>query len=212
MRLGDVAGTAHHGRDAGVLEQPGLGAEADRPGPVGAGQRLDQLRQLGIFVDRQARDPGQRLPVEPGGLGHRPHLGQNGFLGVVQDFPVQRLGVVTGQVFGIRIACVEASLQDRAFQLIEGLFVRGAGVPPVQGSGPDGSKLSSVAPAVLAPQEVEPDQSPLGPSEVSQLLAGYDTRNFLTVRHVIRAPSLSPQDIPAGDCGPDAGVLLRLCA
>lgn len=124
----------------------------------------------------------------------------------------RRFGVVTAPVFNIRVACVEALLQDRAFQLIEGFFVRGAGAPLVQGSGPDGSKLSSVAPAVLTPQEVNPDQGPLGPSEVSQLLAGYETRNFLTVRHVIRAPSLSPQDIPAGDCGPDAGVLQRLCA
>jgi len=119
---------------------------------------------------------------------------------------------VTAPVSNIRVGRVEASLQDRAFQLLESLFVRGAGVPPVQNSGPDGSKLSSVAPAVSAPQEVDPEQSPLGPSEVSQLLAGYEARNFLAVRHVIRALSLSSQDIPAGDCGPDAGVLLRLCA
>ena len=48
---------------------------------------------------------------------------------------------MTAPVFNIRIGCAEASLQDRAFQPLEGLSVRGAGVPPVLGSGPDGSKL-----------------------------------------------------------------------
>ncbi len=119
----------------------------------------------------------------------------------------RRFGVVTAPVFNIRIGCAEASLQDRAFQLLEGLFVRGAGVPPVQGSGADGSKLSSVAPAVPAPQEVDPDQSPLGPSEVSQLLAGYEACYFLTARHVTMARYLWLPGIPAVDCGPDVGVL-----
>ncbi len=118
-------------------------------------------------------------------------------------------GVVSAPVFNIRIGCAEASLQDRAFQLLEGLSVRGAGVPPVLGSGAEGSKLSGVAPAVPAHQEVDPDQDSLGPSGVSQLLAGYETRNFFAAQHLIRALSLSPQDIRAGDCGPDVEVLLR---
>ena len=116
---------------------------------------------------------------------------------------------MTAPVFNIRIECAEASLQDRAFQLLEGLSVRGAGVPPVLCSGPDGSKLSDVAPAVPAHQEVDPDPSPLGTSGVSQLLAGYEARNFFAAQHLIRALSLSPQDIRAGDCGPDVEVLLR---
>ncbi len=80
---------------------------------------------------------------------------------------------MTAPVFNIRIGCAEASLEDRALQALKGLSVRGAGVPPVLGSGPDGSKLSGVAPAVPAHQEVHPDQSPLVPSDVGQLLAGY---------------------------------------
>ncbi len=115
---------------------------------------------------------------------------------------------MTAPVFNIRIGCAEASLQDRSFQLLEGLSVRGAGVPPVLGSGPDGSKLSRVAPAVPAHQEVDPDQSPLGPSGVGQLLAGYEARNFFTARHATMARSLSPPGIPAGGCGPDGEVLL----
>ncbi len=79
---------------------------------------------------------------------------------------------MSAPVFNIRIGGAEASLQDRAFQPLEGLSVRGAGVPPVVGSGADGSKLSGVAPAVPAHQEVDPDRSPLGTSGVNQLLAG----------------------------------------
>ena len=124
----------------------------------------------------------------------------------------RRLGVVTAPVFNIHIGCAEASLQDRAFQPLEGMSVRGAGVPSVAGSGPDGSKLSGVAPTVPAHQEVDPDQSPLGPSEVNQLLAGYEARNFFTARHVIMARYLWLPGIPAGDCGPDAEVLLGWCA
>ena len=119
----------------------------------------------------------------------------------------RRFGVAAVRIFGIHIRRVEASLQDRAFQLIEGLSVRGVGAPPVLGSGPDGSKLSSVAPAVSAPQEVDPDQSPLGPSEVNQLLAGYEARNFFTARHATMARSLWLPGIRAGDCGPDVEVL-----
>ena len=114
---------------------------------------------------------------------------------------------MTAPVFNIRIGCAEASLEDRALQALKGLSVRGAGVPPVLGSGPDGSKLSGVAPAVPAHQEVHPDQSPLVPSDVGQLLAGYEACNFFTVRHVTMARYLSPQDIPAGDCGPDVEIL-----
>ena len=119
---------------------------------------------------------------------------------------------MTAPVFNIHIGCAEASLQDRAFQPLEGMSVRGAGVPSVAGSGPDGSKLSGVAPTVPAHQEVDPDQSPLGPSEVNQLLAGYEARNFFTARHVIMARYLWLPGIPAGDCGPDAEVLLGWCA
>lgn len=115
---------------------------------------------------------------------------------------------MTAPVFNIRIGRAEASLQDRPFQLLEGLSVRGAGAPPVLGSGPDGSKLSGVAPAVAAHQEVNPDQSLLGPSCVGQFLAGYEARNFFTVRHVTMARYLWLPGIRAGDCGPDAEVLL----
>ncbi len=68
---------------------------------------------------------------------------------------------MTATVFSIHIRCVEASLQDRAFQPLEGLEVGGAEAPPLQGGGADGSKLSGVAPAVPAHQEVEPDKNPL---------------------------------------------------
>ncbi len=119
---------------------------------------------------------------------------------------------MTAPVFNIRIGCAEASLQDRAFQPLKGLSVRGVGVPPVLGSGPDGSKLRRVAPAVPAHQEVDPDQSPLGLSGVGQLLAGYEARNFFTARHVTMVRSLWLPGIPAGDCGPDVGGLLGWCA
>ena len=81
-------------------------------------------------------------------------------------------------------------------------------VCPVLGSGADGSKLSGVAPAVPAHQEVDPDQSPLGPSGVDQLLAGYEARNFFTARHETMALYLWFPGIRAGDCGPDAEGLL----
>ncbi len=68
-------------------------------------------------------------------------------------------GVATPPVFSIHIRCVEASLEDRAFQPLEGLCV-GAGAPAVPRSRPYGSKLSGVAPTAVAPQEVEPDKSP----------------------------------------------------
>ncbi len=121
----------------------------------------------------------------------------------------RRFGVVTAPVFNICIGRAEASLQDRPFQLLEGLSVRGAGAPPVLDSAPDGSKLTGVAPAVAAHQEVDPDQSPLGPSGVGQLLAGYEARNFFTARHVTMARYLWLPGIRAGDCGPDVEVLLR---
>ncbi len=111
-------------------------------------------------------------------------------------------------IFNIRIGCAKASLQDRAFKLLEGCSVRHAVAPPVPRCRPDGSKLSRVAPAVPAHQEVDPDQSTFGPPGVGQLLAGYESRDFLTARHVTMARYLSPPGIRAGDCGPDAEELL----
>ena len=70
-----------------------------------------------------------------------------------------RFGVATAPVLNIHIRCIEASFQDRAFQPLEGLCV-GAGVPPVPRSRPYRSKLSGVAPTVVAPQEVEADKIP----------------------------------------------------
>ena len=37
----------------------------------------------------------------------------------------------------------------------------GAEAPLLQGGGADGSKLNGVAPTVVAPRDVEPDQNPL---------------------------------------------------
>ncbi len=70
-----------------------------------------------------------------------------------------RFGVATAPAFSIRIRCIEASLEDRAFQPLEGLSIR-AGAPPVPGCRPYRSKLSGVAPTVVALQEVDPDKSP----------------------------------------------------
>ncbi len=73
----------------------------------------------------------------------------------------RRFRVEAVRVFSIHIRCVEASFQDRAFQPLKGLEVGGAEPPPLQGGGADGSKLSGVAPTVVAPQEVDPDENPL---------------------------------------------------
>src|ERR1700752_3505013 len=55
VRLIDIAWPAHHGRDAGLREQPTLGAVGDLAVVVAAGQAFREQRHLGVERGGQGR-------------------------------------------------------------------------------------------------------------------------------------------------------------
>ena len=77
------------------------------------------------------------------------------------DLSCRRFGVAIARVLNIHIRGIEASLQDRALKTLESCFVQQVRVRSIPRRGPDGSKLSLIASAVEAHQEVEPDESPV---------------------------------------------------
>lgn len=66
VRLIDAAGAAHHGRDAGVLEDAGLGAEGDQRGARLVSQALGKARDRIVGRGQEARDLADGLEAEAG--------------------------------------------------------------------------------------------------------------------------------------------------
>ena len=103
VRLLDRAGTADDGRDAGLLEEPAFGAEADLARAVGAGEGDGELHHL--VVDAACRGRGRReAPRRRCRLAaDRLHLGQERSRRSARSSPIDALGIVARQMANLEI-------------------------------------------------------------------------------------------------------------